>query len=115
MNEKPLPDHLPENTQDREKVIQLFFQCKEVIEKDILEFSLTTIEAVGLRKIVEDVLKRGDQDSKGLSRLANWQEVIARFFDHFYDIDPQAAKTLFDDPKEFKEYIRRKQAELHHE
>jgi hypothetical protein len=106
-----------------EAVIDIFTENRDFIERSC-GITLSNIEALGLRKITEQVLKeaieaRSSELASGLESLSlvdPQKEIPARFFYEFYNLSPQNLEDLYtNDGDKFKEFFRRRQETLHHD
>ena len=106
-----------------EAVQDIFAENREFIERSC-GITMSNIEALGLRKITEQVLMeaievRTNELSSGLESLSlvdPQKEIPARFFYEFYNLSPQNLEDLYaNDENKFKEFFRRRQETLHHD
>ena len=116
---------------EREKILEEFEYQKKYIE-EITGLTLSNLEAVGLRKITEEVMQQMAQERiegvSGHTIASPVEEIPARFFLEFYDIPAGQFWKLFPsklksgdivDKESFKpteltkEFFRREQEKKH--
>ena len=110
------------------KAQQLAEEARDKLKENYGLAQLSNIEFVGLRRIAADMLKRPVNPNWQESLEGEFnvlQETIAKFFHEFYDVrigdffsklNPADDNYLEDSEKEdrnMKEYLRRKQDEMH--
>lgn len=106
--------------------------AEEALERLKTQYGLTqlsNIEFVGLRKIAAEVLnelKTNRASDQSMSELEPKPETVVRFLDEFYGVHPDDFFTGLDRTaddfvakyeereQQMREYLRRKQAEMHH-
>jgi hypothetical protein len=75
---------------EKDKILEKFKDEKRAIE-EMTGLKLSNIEAVGLRKITEEVMKQMSDEAvggiNGHTMVAPFEEIPARFFQKFFDID----------------------------
>lgn len=106
---------------EKEKILEEFEYEKRMIE-ETTGLKLSNIEAAGLRRITQDVMRRlveeGVEGVSGNTMVATCEEIRPRFFQEFFDVDVRALGNLPRDEsgnfdKATREWFRIEQEKRH--